>query len=247
MPRVLGIDFETTFINENGISACRILEFGAVLWDVERKRAIESRAGLVKPDVYAHDPRSESLCGITEDMILNASYSTLGALEEIAILADQADYFVAHNGLGFDKIVMEEESKRVNYFSMKQLPWIDTQCDLPFPKEIETRKLSYLSTEYGFLNPFPHQAISDVSAMLTLFSKFEFETVKKYAHAKTFILKSIMPPPWKGGPSNGNELHKAHGFKFQGDVKEWHKKVKDFDLESEKSVIPFKFTVHEVK
>lgn len=240
--KVLGLDFETTFIPDTGVKDCRILEFGLVLWDVERKRALEQRSGLVKPDVYNHDPRSEALCGIYPDMIETATYSTLGALEEIAILAEEADYFVAHNGLDFDRIILKEEMRRTGYQSVKDLPWIDTSCDIPYPNNIETRKLVFLATMHGFLNPFPHQALSDVITMLTIMGQYQFEDIKTIAAAKAFLVKADVPGPWVDG-GKGTEAAKARGYRFKADSKSWVRTLKEFELEKEKNEAPFKIIV----
>ncbi len=245
MKYVLGLDFETTFIDPVDTSRARITEIGAVLWEPRAKTPDLMMSRLVWDENdpgYVYDPRMLTVCGIAEEPLKKFSVLPGIAFQNLARMIDQADAIVAHNGLGFDKPVMAAEFARKG-LAMPGQPWIDSMTDFPYPSHIETRKLTHLCGEHGFLNPFPHRALFDVLAMLRIMSHYDFEKVAERAAMPTIVVRAVVPKPF--GPNSdggaGTNKAKGRGFRFNGENKWWVKHIKQNELEDErKGMAPYK-------
>ena len=86
------------------------------------------------------------------------------------------NFLVGHNAISFDSKFLEAAFDSYQMPKIKT-PWIDTLTDLPYSQEVKTRKLSYLASEHGFVNPFSHRALFDVLTMLKLLSQYPIEEI----------------------------------------------------------------------
>ncbi len=169
---VLGLDFETTGVNPK---SDHIIEVGAVVWDVEKKKpkAILSELVAVEGSI---PEQIVKITGIEDDDIKNWGENIHDVLLRLKKLSHSCDYVVAHNGLQFDQQFHTRYSDQ-NPMWVIDKPWIDTMTDLPYPHHVVTRKLNFLAAEHGFLNPFSHRAVFDVLTMMRVFSTYPFEAI----------------------------------------------------------------------
>ena len=225
---VLGFDTETT-----GLDTAKdfIIQIGAVLWETGATHKPAKR----KLDVLIYD---EDLPEMSPDALATHQISVedlkqygvpfKDALKDLWDMAEQAEWIVAHNGNQFDKPILESNiARRAPKAPQLAQPWIDTSCDIEFPPGITTRKLSYLATEHGFINPFPHDAISDVMTMLQVAQRYDWKETVRYAKAPTLVVKAETTYAQK-------ELAKKQNYRWDGNTKSWTKSVKDFQLEETK-------------
>jgi DNA polymerase-3 subunit epsilon len=161
--------------------------------------------------------------------------------QELAIY--QPDYIVAHNGQLFDKPMIEHWAKKHSLVChrISKTPWIDTAADLPegsFP----TNKLSYMAAECGFLNPFPHSAVLDILTMFRVLAKCDIDKVIERLKEPWVTVQALVD-------YNTKDLAKKRKFRWQdcGDGKTydktWVKRIKQCDLDQEKSSSDFKIVV----
>lgn len=226
---VLGLDLETSGLDKH---ECDILEFGAALWNVEEKRPVYLFSQFNKDFQSEVPPEIEKLIGLRAAEVKTYGKPVRECLKELSTLMEKADYIVAHNGTGFDKPFLEHTYKSLG-LQMPEKIWIDTQIDLPFPDGMGTRKLSYLAAEHGFINPFPHRAITDVLTTLKLFSMYDFNTVIEVASSP--LVQVIAQVTY-------DERHKPRqaGFRWDSQRKFWY-------LDIRKALIPareFNFDYH---
>ncbi len=226
---VLGLDLETSGLDK---TECDILEFGAALWNVEEKRPVYLFSQFNCDFQSEVPPMIENLIGLKASEVKKWGKPLRECLNELTKLMEAAEYIVAHNGTGFDKPFLEHTYKSVG-MKMPEKIWIDTQIDLPFPDGMGTRKLSYLAAEHGFINPFPHRAITDVLTTLKLMSQYDFETVVSVA--STPLVQVIAQVSY-------DERHKPRqaGFRWDSQRKFWY-------LDIRKALIPsrdFNFDYH---
>lgn len=217
---VLGLDLETSGLDKE---TCDILEFGAVLWHVEEKRPVNI-CSLFNRDFRSEVPAEiEKLIGLKAAEVKLYGKSLRECLDQMTELMNAAEYIVAHNGTGFDKPFLAHTFKNAG-LPMPEKTWIDTQIDLPFPDSMGTRKLSYLACEHGFVNPFPHRAVTDVLTTLKIFAEYDFDTVVSIA--STPIVQVIAQVGYE-------ERHKPRqaGFRWNSERKFWY-------LDIRKALIP---------
>ena len=207
---ILGLDLETSGLDKK---ECDILEFGAVLWHVEEKRPIKLFSQFNKDFQSEVPPEIEKLTGLNAFEIKKFGKSLRECLEELSFLMESAEFTIAHNGRNFDKPFLEENFKSIG-LKMPEKVWIDTMIDLPYPDGMGTRKLSYLACEHGFVNPFPHRALTDVLSTLKILSHYDFEVVKEVA--KSPLVQVIAQVSY-------DERHKPRqaGFRWDSERKYW--------------------------
>lgn len=116
-------------------------------------------------------------------------------------------------------------------------PWIDTTEDVPYPLEVKTRKLTHLAAEHGFVNPFPHRAVTDVLTTLRILSFYSTEEVERYAKAES---KTLVANFERDDPEFEvkKDAVKRNGYRWTGAPEyQWKKSIKDFQVEEECAIL----------
>jgi len=221
---ILGMDFETTGLDRE---ADRIIEVGLILYSTGQKKCLESSGYLVRSDVPVSE-RITQLTGITQAAVNKFGYESKNALECFLDLADQAEAFVGQNIIQFDKLFLENWCRREK-FKMPEKLWIDTRTDLP---GVESKHLGYMAADAGFLNLFPHSALSDVQTVIKLIGMHDIEKIVERAKSPNVVLLGQQP-------QSDNDLAKARKFKWNPDYRVWWKVVKQMDLDEEVKAASF--------
>jgi DNA polymerase-3 subunit epsilon len=215
---ILGFDTETTGLN---VETDRVIEVGAILYSSGQKKCLESAGYLVKSDV----PISSfitGLTGITQSAVDTFGYDSKDALETLLDMMNQSHAIVGQNVIRFDKRMVEAWAARHGLAVPEKL-WIDTRTDLP---GVESKTLSYMACDAGFLNMFPHSALSDVQTVLKLLSMHDIDAVVARAKEPTVILKAHVS-------YENNDLAKKRKFGWYPAAKIWYKVVKQSDVQAE--------------
>ena len=220
MPILMGFDAETTGLD---VINDRPIEVGAILYSTGQARTMESAGFLVKSDV-AVSPFITKLTGITSAALAKFGYDSLDALETVIDMANQADAIVGHNVLRFDKRVVEAWAAR-HQLKFPEKLWIDTRTDLP---GVESKGLTYMAADHGFLNLFPHGALTDVQTCLKIVSMYDIDVVVARAKEPVVILKAHVS-------FANNAVAKARKYGWYAPEKIWYKVVKQSDVPAETS------------
>lgn len=215
MAVVLGIDLETTGLDEN---VHEITEIGLVLWDTDKNQPIEMTSFLI--NTQFEDPVITEITGIDQELINKRSMSLKDGMEILHDYAVSADYFAAHNA--------QFEKKWLPLLDFK--PWIDTKTDIPYKNSKGDGTLTSIAANHGFLNPFPHRALFDVMTMLKIMSLYDFSEVERFVKAETVNLALIF-----NYDSTGKKQSDAKklGYYWNTNEKQWQKPTKDFLVEEE--------------
>lgn len=227
----LGIDFETTGLDTK---EDRITEIGAVLWDAKDKKPVKIFHEFCKVDRPLTKEITE-LTGITDDILNKYGKSFSQAVEGMRDFFQHATHVVAHNGTNFDRPLFEAECVRHNVGKWER-PWIDTSVDVPYPKNISVRKLTYLAAEHGFLNPFAHRAVFDVLTMFQVLSAYDPAEVVRWSESPSITIQAKVS-------YDDRALASARGYRWNGETKQWLKTIKQFQLEKEQQEAMFTVVV----
>jgi DNA polymerase-3 subunit epsilon len=221
---VVGFDVETTGLD---VTKEHITQVGAVLWDTAagpgRKRAkIKIDVSVNNPLIVELDPKITELTGIVKDDLTTFGQEPKAVFETVNRIMAQAEAIVAHNGNLFDKPMWEHNARRFGVEPVQRL-WIDTTCDIDYPPEIQTRKLVHLAAEHSFLNPFPHDAMSDVMTMLKIADRYDWKKIVEWAKSPTLVIRADSTFQQK-------ELVKKQNYRWNNEQKIWTKSIKEFQL-----------------
>lgn len=224
---LLSLDFETTGLDSN---SDRITEVGYVLYSTGHHRPMMAKGYFVDNEVPVSKEITD-ITGITKGMIDKFGLSSKDALTDLLNAIDMCDAVVGQNIIDFDRGFLVNWVLR----EKEELPerlWIDTKTDLP---GVEPKHLGYMAADAGFLNPFPHQAISDCMTVLKLVdsSKFTIEQVVERAKSPRVTLQALVS-------FDNKDQAKKHKYQWDSDTKVWHKTMKELDVEDELKKVPFK-------
>lgn len=213
---ICGFDCETTGLSHE---TDLVTEIGAVAWDTVSNMPIAFFSTLLKID-RPLPKEIIALTGITDAMLAGFALNQHDGWQKFFDFCSWADSLMAHNA-PFD---MGFAQKRSNG-KIKDVI-IDSAVDVPYPETITTRKLTHLAAEHGFVNPFPHRAVTDVLTMLTIASKYNWDEI--IANAKTPSIEIFAKVSYEQ-----KDLAKANGFRWNGDRRTWSKNIKQNKLQAE--------------
>lgn len=235
MPLVLGLDLETTGVNPEMDS---IIEIGAVLWDTSLGLPMKLISHFLHdPTGPQSSPEAVEVHGITQKMLEEHGTSPVLALCDLDMLMTRATYLVGHNIRDFDSLFLKKAFQKYG-LAWREIPMIDTMTDLPYSPKIQSRSLTYLGAVHGFLNPFPHRAVTDVLSCLKLLNSYPFNEVERYAKSPSLHLVADVTFLRKNDA-------KALGYRWNPEHKTWEKRVKEFQLDEEMKKATFSVRVME--
>jgi DNA polymerase III subunit epsilon len=226
---LLSLDFETTGLDRE---KDRITEVGAVLWSTKANRAMETASFFVQSDVSV-SKEVEALTGINNAMLKKFGRPESDAIDDVIYYAEQADAFIGQNVIQFDKHFLDNAAKRLN-LKVPDILWIDTRTDLPL--SVESKSLSYMACDHGFLNPFPHNAVGDALTVLKIASMYSIDDMVARAKEPNVVLSSLQK-------FEDNAAAKKLKFFWKPEFKKWLRVVKASDVDVLAKSAPFGLSV----
>ena len=251
--RLCGIDIETTGLDH---AADHVTEIAWVIKDPgdPKPLVMESRFILPPKEFWNSaeyiKPNIEQLTKIKMAHVM-AGKEFLEVLGQLAadIQVYQVTHMVAHNGENFDKPFLQAKVALAGQsvedqlgWLFKNIVWIDTAADAVYPADCRATNLLYLSAYYGFLNPFPHAALYDVASMLKILDYLDVAAVAERAKSPWCIVSADVG--YDNRQLAKDRRYYWETFGSQTFPKTWVKKIKEMDLEKEKTEAPFK--VHRI-
>jgi len=233
---ILGVDVESTGLD---VENDRIIEIGWAIWDTERKKPLKMVSELIREDHRIPLTQEiKDITGILPEDIDKFGTTAYRTLTEFVADRTIVGAIVAHNGHNFDyKLIQNEGLRHKIVASDYNAVLVDTMYDLPPKAYGKSSSLTYMAADHGFINPFPHRALTDVLTMLKLVSLYPFQEILDRAKSPRMVVRGCVN-------FDNKDLAKEQGFRWQevGDMKFdkcWVKIVKQCDLEVLKSKCKF--------
>lgn len=239
--RVLGIDFETTGLDPK---KDYILEVGGALFDCAEKKPLYTLQYYLHHENYPTITEEiTKLTGITDSLCKEFKtdpFEFFQALEAFCI-KHNVDFLCAHNARDFDKpfMLMHLQRMKIEAPKLKSLEWIDTRYDLPV--EFESRKLKYLAADHGFISPFQHRAVFDTLTMMRILSEYDISEVVRLSREPWCTVKALVGYEDKEKAKEKKYLWEKCGTRTY--PKAWVKRLRQCDLEAERTNCPFEVVV----
>jgi len=222
---LLSLDFETTGLDRDNDE---VIEVGAVLYSTGQKKCLESAGYLVKPVNKTISKEITDLTGVHPAAVEKFGFSSEQGLDNLIELAKQADAIIGQNVVRFDKHFFDNWCKRQRKPVVDKL-YIDTRTDLP---GVQGETLMLMCAKAGFLNLFPHSALSDAQSVLKLIDGHDIDKIVELAKSPVVVLQGMQG-------RGDNALAKKRKFSWNPDYKIWWKTVKESQVTEEVSACPF--------
>jgi DNA polymerase III subunit epsilon len=231
----LGLDFESGGSFDEPLEKNFITEVGAVLWCSENG-PVKMMNKLVYQGKQIYEDASQ-YTGITNEMVATYGEPLDVVLIDLLKMIAQADYIVAQNGLMFDRPLLKQELATIGLedANPKQL-WLDTTCDVPYPKNCRNTNLTYLAGFHLLLNCFPHRAVTDVLTMFSVMMKYDLNEIIKNASEPTVTVRALTNFEQK-------DLAKKASFYWEPKEKLWLKNLRKSKYEELAPTWPFQSVV----
>jgi DNA polymerase-3 subunit epsilon len=256
---VLGIDLEGMHSNlvEEGIDHTRdrITEIGAVLWDCNEMQPVQILSELIdEEDRLPISAEIQDLTGISENMLKNFGHKRTeipSVIEKLKMLIDKADACMAHNGDNYDHPMLKEFFKRYKS-ELPEKVWLDTSKHVEYPRKVQGLSMMALEHSHGFINPFPHRAVTDVLAMLKIASNYNFDRIYQLATSSRVQLIAVLDAPNWRNQKEVQEFNKIKNkvakskFRWHADIKKWIKEVPKILLDEGKIQYDFDYYMKEL-
>lgn len=220
-------DTETTGLDP---SRDRIVQHGCLVWDSIHDKVVEARSFLAYNNDFPCVADQEKTHGWSLQLLKKYGRNPSNVLADInELFRDyQISFVVAHNGIHYDKRMFLAEVKRAMNIEMERevtinhsiltVPWLDTQHHFPWPC---SRSLLTVAAHTGFINPFPHDALSDCFTLASLMTKIPnmlFRMAEEAALTRSIIFANVNNDPkqigWDAVKSINQKL-KEKGFKWE--------------------------------
>lgn len=245
--KLLGIDLEGVHDNliEEGINfkLDKVTEIGAVLWDCSRHQPVQFISELInEPNHLPHTEELTELTGIDDEMLEQWGHTKATiplVLSRLSELMEKADYVMAHNAHQYDRPMLEALYQR-NNLTMPKKTWICSMEDIEYPNKITSKSMAGLEHAHGFINPFPHRAVTDVLSMLKIASHYDYDRMAQMAESpKVTLVAKLEAPNWRDREEVEafNKIkHKVAKARFRWDAQDkvWTKRVHKLLLDEQK-------------
>lgn len=248
-----GINVDLEFSGPN-LEKDRVIEIGAVLWDTEYGQPVKQLSELILED--SKPPISHEvfeLTGISDELLERwgiKGEAIEAVLQNLKDMMEKANYIIAHNGTHYDRPMLGAMFNRYG-ISMPSTLWIDSFKDIEFPSRIRSKSQAMLEHSHGFINPFPHRALTDVLSLLKIISNYDLDRMVVLAKSPLVTLQAVLTPPnWSDQKElqefnlKKNKVARAQ-FKWNPENKTWTKKVHKILIDEGKVTFDFDFKVIE--
>lgn len=210
-------DTETTGLDP---AKDRIVQHGALIYNLRAKKVVDTRSWLAFDKSFPSVADGEKVHGWNLSTLMQFGHTPEWCMMKLREFATNygVELVIAHNGINFDRNMYSAEEARCAMamplqMHLDALPWLDTLAHVTFPR-CPGKSLLTINAFHGFINPFPHDAISDclsIVKILDLNPTLVLEMVRTAAADNLLVVANI-PPDFNEAR---NAKLKTYGFTWK--------------------------------
>lgn len=218
-------DLETSGLS---LECCDILEIAWLRCDLDNKKLLDSQSFLIKPltDNYDIDAKVSQITGINSDMLKDYGSQKDLVFSMFEKEIKENKYVIGHNIREFDVPIIN----RYIFNKISPDKIIDTVTDIPYPEDLKTRKLTYLSYEHGIMFRPAHRAIVDCLMTMNLFFQYNLKDILMFRDSPFIELKAHVPPPWEAGHEEYKKLAYDFGFRYRKEKRQFTRVLREVEF-----------------
>jgi DNA polymerase-3 subunit epsilon len=176
----------------------------------------------------------EALTGINNAMLKKFGVEEEWAIEETIRFVEASEVVIGQNVVQFDKHFLYNAAARLG-MTVPERTWVDLRTDLPL--NVDTKTLSYMACDHGFINFFPHNAVTDALTVLKIAAMYDIDAMVARAKEPTLVIRSHQD-------FDHNADAKKLKFMFKAELgKKWLRVIKQSDLDVIGKTAPFDISV----
>jgi DNA polymerase-3 subunit epsilon len=139
---------------------------------------------------------------------------------------------LVHGGLHVDKGLIERDYAALVGNNLPDIPWVDTQIDFAYPKQMKMRALKYLAADHRHFLDFAHRGLFDAVATVIIASYYDIGAAIELARFPIVKVKADVNIQTK-------DEAKTRGYYYDNQTRSWYKELRSCLLEHERSTCPF--------
>lgn len=233
---LLFFDTETTGLNTK---EDEILELGYAVYHIDNPAPVLLKSDFIVNQKKQITPEIEEITGITDAIIQKSGRPGSEVYQELADVIAKYDiqYAIGHNAYDFDIKILAANMEFYE-ITLPKLTVIDTLTDVKYRTKSKSYRLSYLLADHGFINPFPHRALTDAMSCAMLLYQYDIRQAIAVASTPIVEIKADVE-------RQNKDLAKALQYQWDPERKIWFKKIRQYYLLEE--VKKAKFRVVELQ
>lgn len=218
-------DTETTGLNTQ---EDEILELGYAIYHKDNPVPLLLKSSFIRNQKKEISKEITELTGITQETVDKFGLHPMDVYEEYIDDLNKYDvkYAVGHNSLNFDTPMITSNVSRFTTQRLPPLVTVDTMYDIKYRTKSKSLRLSYLLADHGFINPFPHRALTDAMGCAILAYQYDMDKMLEIASTPMVEIRADVG-------YDKRDLAKALQYQWDGDRKIWAKKIREFYLKEE--------------
>lgn len=228
------LDLETTGADPE---QHQVIELGAILYSVKHRCTLQQLSMLFP---VSENPQQavNHISAAASQVISEGDSEPAVAIALFKLWLERADYVVAHYA-NFDKQWFGKAP-----FPTIDKPWLCTYDDFLWPRNTKSTNLVATALNHGIGVSSAHRALTDCQLIAALFDRVAgFEKILETAIERTqeawyYVVAKV--------DYKDKDLAKERGFWWDGEKKEWHKTLREHELQGEYHDYPFQVECREI-
>lgn len=204
-----------------------VLELGYAIYHIDSPAPLIMRSRFITNSKCEISKEITEITGITQDIINKCGEPAIDVYNDLLTDLKKFDikYMIGHNAYQFDQKILKNNMSR-HELVLPPVTIADTMTDIKYRTKSKSMRLSYLLADHGYINPFPHRALSDALSCAILVYQYDIQNLLAVAATPVIDIRADVN-------YDKRELAKALNYTWNGEQKIWVKRIRKYNLKEE--------------